>query len=140
MGRAVKVNRLELIEKIRVMIQEREDRAETRRLDAIARALTAEADYLALYTEDWKLFADRIRRRLRQGEAPRTEDIPEGLRNGWKDGAVVFRKPVVRASDYAPKVEAHHRLIAVLEASPDEFVTTTTLDRIGAPLRELMKP
>jgi hypothetical protein len=45
----------------------------------------------------------------------------------------------VRESDYLPRTEPLLRLIAVLESSPDELISTSALDRIGAPLKELMR-
>jgi hypothetical protein len=137
----VKINRLELIEKIRAMIAERESKALERKIKAYDEAGSAETNYVKDHAGDWGKFADTIRRRNRNGQAITVKDVPEGLRsNRGFGGNVDFFQPVkVKDSDYVAYTGTLTNLLAVLETSPDEFVSTSALDRIGAPLRELMK-
>lgn len=140
----MRINRLELISKIQNMVAEREAAAKARKAEAYTKAGEAETNYVREHTVDWGKFADRIRLRLRQGAAITIEDVPEGLRtgshSGWGARVHLFQAVTVRDSDFLPRTEPLTRLIAVLESSPDEFISTSALDRIGAPLKELMRP
>lgn len=139
----MKVNRLELIQKLKTMVAERETSAAARKAQAYTQAGGAETKYVRDHAGDWGKFADRIRLRLRQGAAITVEDVPERLRtggNGWNASVKLFKATVVRDSEFVPRTEPLTRLIAVLESSPDEFISTSALDRIGAPLKELMRP
>ena len=138
----MRINRLELIEKIRVMINQREAEANARKVKAVDEAGRAEGEYVAEHSAEWTQFANRIRAQVRKSLPITLDDVPEGLRSGrgWHGEVRLFRPSTVRESDYVARTEPLTRLIAVLEASPDEFISTSALDRIGAPLRELMKP
>lgn len=137
----MRINRLELIEKIRAMVAEREVSAAERLFKAYDKVAQDESTYVAEYGADWSKFADRIRLRVRKEQAITEADIPEGLRSlgGWTE-IKIFKPGTVRESDFVPRTEPLTRLIAVLESSPDEFISTSALDRIGAPLKELMRP
>ncbi len=138
----MRVNRLELIAKLRGMVAEREASAEARKAEALDKAAGSEREYVKEHAGDWAAFATRIRARLRQDRAITLQDVPEGLRKGsrsWPE-VRVFSPTTVKESDYLPRTEPLTRLIAVLESSPDELISTSALDRIGAPLKELMRP
>lgn len=138
----MRVNRLELIEKLKGMVAERETSAEARKAEAYDKAANAERVYLDEHAGDWSTFATKIRARIRQGKAVTLNDVPEGLRKGsrsWPE-VRVFSPVTVKDSEYLPHTEPLIRLIAVLESSPDELISTSALDRIGAPLKELMRP
>lgn len=135
----MKVNRLELIEKLKGMIQTVEDRAAARRAEALEKVQTDQAQYLTEHRADWEKLATTIRYRLRRDQPVTSEDIPEGIRYS-RNAIAVYTPRTFRESDYVPRVDHLHRLLTVLESSPDEFVSTSALDRIGAPLRELMRP
>lgn len=138
----MKVNRLELINKLKTMVAEREMAAKERREEALDRVSGAERQYLNQHAGDWGKFATTIRTRLRQGRAITIEDAPEGIRGGsraWPE-VRVFTPTVVKESDFLPRTEPLTRLIAVLESCPDEYITTSALNQIGAPLKELMRP
>lgn len=138
----MKVNRLELIAKLTAMVAEQEKKAADRKAEAYDKAGSAETNYIRTHAGDWGKFADKIRLKLRRDQAITIEDVPEGLRTqtGWNKGVDLFTPVTVRESDFVARTESLTRLIAVLESSPDEFVSTAALDRIGAPLRELMRP
>lgn len=138
----MRINRLELIGKIQRMVVEREEAALKRKQAAYTKVGSAETDYVKKYTADWGKFADRIRLRLRQGAAITIEDVPESLQvsSGWGARVHLFHPTTVKESDYVPRTEPLTRLLAVLESCPDEFISTSALDRIGAPLKELMRP
>lgn len=138
----MKVNRLELIDKLRTMVAQREVATKERKEKALDEASGAERRYVDQHAGDWGKFATTVRMRLRQGRAITAADVPEGLRSGgsgWHASVQLFRATVVKDSDYLPRTEPLTRLIAVLESSPDEFISTSALDRIGAPLKELMR-
>lgn len=138
----MKVNRLELITRLREMIAEKEASAAARLAEATEKNERAEGAYVEAHLDEWTAFADAIRKRVRQGSAVTIEDVPRGLRSGSGQYAhvEVFRPGRVNASDHLPRTEHLSRLLAVLESCPDEYVSTSALDRIGAPLRELMRP
>jgi hypothetical protein len=138
----VKINRLELIEKLKAMVAEREATAERRKAEAYTKAGEVETEYVQKHIGDWGKFADTIRLCNRRGQAITINDVPQGLRFGSGRYADVrlFQPVVVRESEFTARTEPLTRLIAVLESSPDEFISTSALDRIGAPLKELMRP
>jgi hypothetical protein len=65
----VRVNRLELIAKLRGMVAEREASAEARKTEALDGAAGAERVYLDEHAGAWSMFATTIRARLRQNRA-----------------------------------------------------------------------
>jgi hypothetical protein len=137
----VRINRLELIEKLRRMVAEREQSAAARLSEAYDDVARIESEYVAEHAADWAAFANKIRAKNRKEQPVTLDDVPEGLRakSGWQE-VRVFRPSIVNESSYLPRTEALTRLIAVLESSPDEFVSTSALDRIGVPLRDMIKP
>ena len=136
------INRLELVRKLESMIVQREEKALARKAEAYKTAERARAEYVLCHGNEWGRFADRIRLRVRQGTAITIEDVPEGLRKGggWRAEVDLFRPEKIRDADYTPQTETLTNLLAVLQASPDEFVSTSALDRMGAPMRELLRP
>jgi hypothetical protein len=138
----VRINRLELIEKLRRMVAEREENSRRRLSAAYDDVARIESQYVAEHAADWAAFANKIRAKNRKEQPVTLDDVPEGLRGGsrsWPE-VRVFRPNTVNESSYLPQTEALTRLIAVLESSPDEFVSTSALDRIGVPLRDMIKP
>ena len=137
----MRINRLELIAKINALIVQREEKALASKAKAYDEAGKAESDYVRQHASDWAAFANRIRARVRKDQVVTHIDVPEGLRQGgFRSSVQLFQLRTVRDEDYAPQTQVLINLLAVLQASPDEFVTTSTLDRMGAPLRELMRP
>jgi hypothetical protein len=135
----MKVNRLELIEKVRGMIEARETEMAARRARDEEAAEKAQVTYMEEHGADWNQFNRNVSRRVRRGEPVTPEDIPDGLRYG-RNMVEVFRPVTIRESNYVANVGYLRRLAAILESSPDEFVSTSALDRIGAPIKELMRP
>lgn len=137
----MRINRLELIEKLRRMVAEREQSAAAQLAKAYDDVAQDESRYVAEHAADWAAFANKIRAKNRKEQPVTLDDVPEGLRakSGWQE-VRVFRPSTVNESSYLPQTEALTRLITVLESSPDEFVSTSALDRIGVPLRDMIKP
>lgn len=137
----MKINRLTLIKKLEQMIVQHEEDMLRRKTEAYTRAGDAETRYMTDQAENWKQFADRIRLKLRKSQPITREDVPEGLSYGGRSSSIdLFRPVTVVESDYIPRNQGLVNLLAVLQASPDETISTSELARIGAPLRELMKP
>jgi hypothetical protein len=137
----MRINRQELIEKLRSMVAEREQSAEARLAGAYDKAAQEESQYVVEHAADWAAFANKIRARNRKEQPVTMDDVPEGLRGrGSWPSLQLFNPRVVKDSEYLPRTEALTRLIAVLESSPDEFISTSALDRIGVPLRDMIKP
>ncbi len=133
----MKVNRLELIDRIRTIIDQRKA-AQAERLAADTRkAEQAEAEYVKKYVAAWGKFADTIRLRNRQGRAITHDDVPESLR-GY-NSPLLFKAGIIRQSDYVAQVDHPENLIAVLESSPDEMISTSTLAQRGIPLKDLIR-
>ena len=138
----MKVNRLELIARIQTLISQRTLAAKERHEQALDEASGSERRYLDEHAGDWAKFATIIRTRLRQGRAITIQDVPESLRGGsrsWPE-VRVFSPTVVKESAYRANTEALSNLLAVLESSPDELISTSALAQIGAPLKELLRP
>lgn len=135
----MKVNRLELIEKVKGMIEALENGAAERRARDERQAETAFTRYMEEHGAEWAEFSRTVARRVRRGEPVIADDIPEGLRYG-RGMVETFRPVTIRESDYVPRIGHLRNLITILETSPDEYVSTAALDRMGAPIRELMRP
>lgn len=136
----MKINRLELIEKLKAMIKDREDAAAGRRALALIKVESKEKDYIHETGTAWLDFAAKVQDKVEAGRHAITmEDVPKILKDGWGD-LRFFKPPTFRESDYVPRVGHLNTLLTFLESSPDEFVTTNALSQIGAPVRELMKP
>lgn len=135
------INRLELIEKIKQKIQEREQRAISNLERAHLKADEQLNSYVSDHQGDWNLFANRIRARLRKGQPVTMADVPQALRaNRYGDNYVRVFEPVkVDPRDHTPRVEDFRSLLLVLESSPDELVSTSALERMGAPVKDLFR-
>lgn len=136
------IKRVELIEKIRAKIEDREIRAVNAYAQAVIKADHAEAEYAADTKEAWEKFAITLRYRLRRDQAITLDAVPEKLRtnNRWGEPSVaVFSRPEVKESSYQAHVEGFQSLLLVLESSPDELVSTSALERMGAPVKELFR-
>lgn len=136
------IKRLELIEKLKAKIQERTERAADNRDQAVRDANLAEVEYVRMTSEAWSAFATVIRRRVRNGQPVTSVDVPDRLRtrSGWGETAVELFKPTkVRQSDHAAHNDGLRSLLLVLESSPDELISTSALERLGAPVRELFR-
>lgn len=137
----MRVNRLELIGKISRFVADMETHQIARKSQAYTKAAQAETDYVLEQAENWRKFADTIRLRLRRGQAITIEDVPGDLRQatGWGRSVKLFEPVTVKQSDYVPATNRLVRLVAVLETSSDEEISTTSLDRMGVNLRELFR-
>jgi hypothetical protein len=135
----MRINRLELIEKVKAMIKAQEEGMVERRTRDLEAMATAEATYLEEHEADWSKFAIAIRAKLRRNKPVTADDIPQGIKHG-RYTVETFYPSTFRESDYVPRVGHLVRLLALLESSPDEYVSTSALDRIGAPIKELMRP
>jgi hypothetical protein len=136
------IKRLELIEKIRTKIAERTERAANNRDRAVHDATLAEAEYVQQTSEAWSKFATVIRRRVRNGQPVTSGDVPDRLRtrSGWGEtGVELFKSAKVKQSDYQPNVAHLQSMLLVLESSPDELISTSSLERLGAPVKELFR-
>ncbi len=136
------INRLELIEKLKAKIKEREERAAKDLERARFSAGQAREAYVELFRPHWAAFADRIRYRNRRGEPITAEDVPAELRHrdGWSGSTVVLFKPTeVKQSDHQPRVQNLQALLLILESTVDEVISTSALERMGAPVRELFR-
>lgn len=137
----MKINRLQMIATIERMVIEREEKALAQKMEALQKAATAESDYVHQHAGDWSKLADNIRRRNRLGQPIALADVPEGIqaRHGW-DQIRVFKPIVVNDSEYVPDTRHLTNILAVLQACPDETISTSDLERLGAPLKALMRP
>lgn len=133
----MKIDRLEMIDKINAMIKNREEAASGRRAMALIEGEQQEKNYVAEHAEGWALFVRNIQKKMKSGRAVTVEDIPADLKSGYGN-INVFRPNAFRESDYVPRVGHLKNLLTILESSPDEFVTTNALVRMGAPLRDLV--
>lgn len=136
----MKINRLELIEKLKAMIAQREEDAAKALLHIREKNAAKEAAYVEETATAWSQFATTIRNRVRMGRPITFQDVPKDLQDGYRERINLFRRPVIREADYTPRTDHLTNFLAVLESCPDEFISSTALDRIGAPLRELMRP
>jgi hypothetical protein len=136
------INRVELIEKIKAKIKEREERSVANLERAKFDARQAQDEYVQQTSEAWSKFATTVRRRVRQGQPITAVDVPEALttRGGWEGKSLaLFKRSVIKERDYAPQIEGFRSLLLVLESSPDELISTSALERLGAPVRELFR-
>lgn len=135
------ITRVELIEKIKSKIKEREERSVADLERAKFNARQGQDEYIQRTSEAWSAFATTIRRRVRNGQPITGEDVPDALTTrGWDGKALALFKPaVIKERDYRPQIEGFRSLLLVLESSPDELISTSALERLGAPVRELFR-
>lgn len=140
----MKINRLDLIAKLNEIITAREGRADQAYREAVERREDEAGVYFTEHAVAWRQLADRIRVRNRQGRPITKDDVPESILDTWgrrdtpKISVFAPGNPVLR-KDYDPRTVHLRTLLAVLESSPDEFVTDSSLDRLGSPLREVLR-
>lgn len=135
------INRLELIEKLKAKIQDREKHAVDSFHQANHKANVDQANYVTETAEAWSAFATTIRRRVRQNQPVTMEDVPAELKTrNYGDYTIrVFKPSEVKQSAHQPRVEALRSLLLVLESSPDRLISTSALERLGSPVRELFR-
>ena len=133
-----------LIERVKDEIKRREADAAEFNMHAeheYARSLT---DYLASTKDAWNDFANTIKRRVRAGLPVTAKDVPPllaGDRQGWAGprGAWVLvwgdKGPVQHTADTV----ALNTLLALLQSTTTEEVTTTELERMGFKMSRLFR-
>lgn len=140
----MKINRAELVERIKALIAEREAEAIRNYEEALAKIQNEQLVHVVRTSDAWIVLANTVRRRVRQGKPVTLADVPEELldrsRYGDSNRILLFKTPEIRRSEYQPRTFHLTRVLAVLESSPDEFVTDAALSRMGAPLKDLMRP
>lgn len=130
----MRINRTELIDKLRKRVEELTAAAD----DKYAREGAEEEARREAYREktkvEWMKLAERIRRRCTEGQAVLSEDVPDTLR---QDGYLGYRPRKVTRQP--PATAELRRLIGLLEASPDETVSLVSLERAGFNLGRVLK-
>jgi hypothetical protein len=131
------IKRLELIEKLQIKIVERIERSADRRDQAVHDARLAQEEYVRQTSDAWSAFATTIRRRVRNGQPVTLADVPDKLCT--RGGRSVELFTPARQSDHQPNVSHLRSLLLVLESTADELISTSALERMGAPVRELFR-
>ncbi len=135
----MKFARNDLVDRVRNEIARREARAVERTAEAAAKRDAALAEYLETTTPAWSALADTIRQRKRYGKPVTAEDIPAALRgrNGSTGYVSVWTEP--RAETYTADTGPLSALLALLEATSDEEITTSSIERLGFRIADLFR-
>lgn len=137
----MKFDRVTLIDRVKAEIKRRETEAKERTDRAATEHAEAMGRYIARTSPAWSKLADTIRKRVRNMQPMTNADIPVELggTDQWQRGIRVEtwsdRDPAIHTAD----VSALGTLLALLESSPSEQVTTTELENMGFKMRELFR-
>lgn len=131
-------NRMELIDRLRSMVKEREDQAAEKKEQKLQEVADEARQYVLSTAEEWKVFVRVIQAQLRKNNPITPADIPPGLRDRY-NGIRLFEKKRVDESSFIPRTTHLNTMITVLEASTDEFISDAALSRLGVPLKDLVK-
>ena len=135
------IKRVELIEKIHRKIDQREEKALIDYQNSLKKEAVRRVDYVDSTSEAWVKFATTIRRRVRRGEPVTAADLPQEIRSDRYHNYInLFVPKVIKEEEFRPRTEVLRSLIMVLESSPDELVSTSALERMGAPMRDVLSP
>lgn len=132
----MKINKLRLLELVNQQIAYRERDQERRRAEAAVNNERSRERHLQLAAH-WEEFARRILDKVIDDELITTDLVPPELRSGYSD-SLRFFKPIKPAelSDAAADLRA---LKLFLEATLDEEVNTTSLERQGFALGRVLR-
>lgn len=134
----MRFERAVLIKRVKDEIAERERAvAEVNQREAEKFAAGAD-EHVAATSEAWRLFANRIRSRVRTGTPVTYGDVPDEIKGprGWVDQLRFYEEgPTEREANVA----GLKATLAALEACEDEVITTTALGRIGIKAGDLFR-
>lgn len=130
-----------LVDRVKAEIGRREAEAVERTAEAAAEWSKARAAYVTNTKDAWNAFANTIKRRVRAGQPVAVADVPAMLsgsfgRNGggylqcWNDGG-----PRV----WEPDVTTLQTLLALLESTTTDEISTTELERMGFKMGHLFR-
>jgi len=135
----VKINRLELIEILEERISKSQTERQRRYEKAVQEYEAAEAEYFNRTRDAWMAFATTITEKIVKKEIIRQSDIPRALAHSWSS-INVFEKTRPVAPVAESEFEAHLRaLINVLNKTTDKEISTYSLEKMGFPLRRVLK-
>lgn len=137
----MKFARQVLVDRVKAEIGRREAEAIKRTTEAAIEWSKTRAAYVTNTKDAWNAFANTIKRRVRAGQPVTTADVPATLgagfnRNGqgyiqcWSDGG-----PRV----WEPDVTTLQTLLALLESTTTDEISTTELERMGFKMGHLFR-
>lgn len=133
----MKINRLRLLELVNKQIEIRERDQERRAVEAVA----AEERSLARALElgpDWEEFARRILDATIDDKPITADMVPYKLKAGYSD-SLRFFKPATKPTELSDAAADLKALKLFLEATLDENVNTTGLERQGFSLGRVLR-
>jgi hypothetical protein len=133
-----------LIERVKAEIERRQQAATERCAKAKLDYDRERRAYIENTAEAWNALANTIKRRCRSGVPVLAGDIPHvlggGRNNGWSSpGGWLQTWTEKPPSDETPDVAALTTLLALLEASLTDKVSTTELERMGFKMAQLFR-
>lgn len=137
----MKFERVDLIKRLRAEIERRDQLAAERRAEQLVSRDQELTRHVEGYAEHWNAFANTIKRRIRRGEPITREDVPENLvaRSGYRSRGELPYWERGKLSADLPNHDQFSALIAVLEASTDEYVTSSAIEAMGIKLNGLFR-
>lgn len=119
----------ELINRLDVLIQERETAEAAHNAKEEAKVAETREQWLEKYGDSYVLFANRIKDKIRKGRPIAQGDVPDDLSDGYGRFRGFY-------SEYQPRLNSEtasdlRTLRTALQAVTDEEVTTTGLRQIG---------
>lgn len=125
----MRVDRIKLIHQVRARIKELQDQSLADYEAAVQKEREREEAYVQKHAADWTVYVQRIVQRVAAGQAVLDSDKPDGL------GTFRMNTPQRKW----PQVAELSRLLALLEASPDETVSVPSLERAGIAVGRALK-
>jgi hypothetical protein len=134
----VKINRLKLIKLVKAEINRIDNITEQRNTDIVIKAKLARDEYVASTKGSWVTFANAIITRVSMNTPVTRDDVPQALRDGYRDYVSLWSAPASPAL-HVPRTQALVTLLDVLEASSDEEVSTSSLQKDGFTLGHVLR-
>jgi hypothetical protein len=128
----VKFQKTDLIARIDALLRHAEGQA-IDRAEKLDEQITGSRDaWLEDYAGDFGIFADRIHRRIRNGEPVTIEDIPAQIK-GRSNTDLTFYFPPVKGRPLAEerRIDALQQLRNALTASTEDTVSPTAIKQLG---------
>lgn len=138
----MKFDRKELIAKLQEGITARAERRVTDHAKALDQWARDQDAWMAAYGDHWQQLLNALRRKLNRKQPITREDIPEKLLDSAWSATVTLKgvakaKPTPKLDEESDRDVAARTLIALLEASTDEYVTSSGIEAMGVKLARL---